>query len=143
MTTSKHFATNAYTAKAQNKAFASPGHRAILSMRRSPMKYCTSTTYTWAGGKMADDFSNYIWLFLTRTCGKSSAVKELTAWNVAFGLAKLWISDQGSHFKNEMLQKTAEALQTKHNFTSAYHAQSNGSVEAVCREVICGTRALI
>ena len=92
---------------------------------------------------LKDDFSNYIWLFLTRTCDTCSAVKALTAWNAAFGLAKIWISDQGSHFKNEVLQKTSEALQTKHHFTSAYHAQSNGSVEVVCREVIRGTRALL
>ena len=45
--------------------------------------------------------------------------------------------------QNEVLHKTAEALKTKHHFTSAYYAQINGSVEVVCREVIRGTRALL
>lgn len=41
------------------------------------------------------------------------------------------------------MNKLALTLGTKLQFTSAYHAQSNGNVEAVCREVIRACRALI
>ena len=53
---------------------------------------------------LKDDFSNYI-CFLTRKCDTRSAVKALTNWATSFGLAKIWISDQGSHFKMKCCKK--------------------------------------
>ena len=54
-----------------------------------------------------------------------------------------WVSDQGSHFKNEVMLTLQRELHTRHHFTSAYHPQSNGTVEVVCREVIRALRALL
>ena len=41
------------------------------------------------------------------------------------------------------MAKLAAALGPRHHFTSAYHAQSNGTVEVVCRETIRACRALL
>ena len=41
------------------------------------------------------------------------------------------------------MTKLAAVLETRHHFTSAYHAQSNGTVEVVCRETIRACRALL
>ena len=92
---------------------------------------------------LKDDFSNYVWLVNTRTCDTDGVVEALREWISCFGAPKIWISDQGSHFKNEVMAKLAAVLKTKHHFTSAYHAQSNGTVEVVCRETLRACRALI
>ena len=41
------------------------------------------------------------------------------------------------------MEKLAAVLGTRHPFTSAYHAQRNGTVEVVCRETIRACRALL
>ena len=92
---------------------------------------------------LKDDFSSFVWLVKTRTCDTDSAVQALKDWITTFGAPKTWVSDQGSHFKNEVMAKLAATLGTRHHFTSAYHAQSNGTVEVVCRETIRACRALL
>jgi Integrase core domain len=60
---------------------------------------------------LKDDLSGYLWLVTCRTADAAATVDALMRWFAVFGVAPLWISDRGSHFKNEFvrLQKELKA----------------------------------
>ena len=70
---------------------------------------------------------------------EARATKDATADKVAeflfkeiicrHGCPKIMISDNGSHFRNQVVKQLCEKYGIKHNFTSPYHPQSNGLVE--------------
>ena len=39
------------------------------------------------------------------------------------------MTDQGTHFKNKLIDSLCEKFETKHRFSSPYHPQTNGMVE--------------
>jgi hypothetical protein len=56
----------------------------------------------------------------------------------------LWISDRGSHLKNEVVQRVQkEELKAKHHFTTANCPWSNGTIESACKQVIRAFRAVL
>lgn len=55
---------------------------------------------------------------------------------------KIWASDQGTHFKNEVMDLLAKDYNISHHFTTAYSPWSNSTVEAVNRNVMAACRAL-
>ena len=70
---------------------------------------------------------------------EAKALKEATSEKVVeflykeiicrHGCPKVIISDNGSHFRNKVVDELCEKYEIKHNFTSPYHPQSNGLVE--------------
>ena len=70
-------------------------------------------------------------LVKTRNCDTDSAVESLKDLITNFGAPKTLVSNQGSHFKNEVMAKLAAVLGSRQYFTSAYHAQSNGTIEVI------------
>jgi IS30 family transposase len=70
-------------------------------------------------------------------------VEALVWWFAAFGVAKTWVSDRGSHFKNRVMDGVRKALRTQHHFTTAYSPWANGTAERACREVLRAVRALL
>jgi transposase InsO family protein len=46
-----------------------------------------------------------------------------------FGVPAHILTDQGTHFRNELVHSLTVALGCKHTFVTAYHPQSNGQVE--------------
>eukprot|EP00171_Calliarthron_tuberculosum_P022775 IDg22775t1 len=69
--------------------------------------------------------------------------EELIRWFAAFGVVEQWVSDRGTHFKNQLIRLLRESLKSEHHFTLAYCPWSNGTVEVVCRELLRATRALL
>src|ERR1700743_1289594 len=67
------------------------------------------------------------------------ALKEATAETTAdfiykgiicrHGCPKVILSDNGTHFKNKLIQQLCEKFEIKHKFSSPYHPQTNGLVE--------------
>jgi hypothetical protein len=55
---------------------------------------------------------------------------------------KTWVSDRGSHLKNEVVRSFREKTRGLHHFTLAYCRLRNGTVERVCTELLRATRAL-
>ena len=47
-----------------------------------------------------------------------------------------WFSDQGSNFKNQVMEYLAKSLGAKHNFSTPYVPWSNGTVESVCKQAL-------
>ncbi|KAK1947592.1 Retrovirus-related Pol polyprotein from transposon opus [Phytophthora citrophthora] len=56
--------------------------------------------------------------------------------NDRFGVAPVWISDQGSHFKAEIVGELRRRLKARHEFTVVYSPWINGSVERANLEIM-------
>jgi Integrase core domain len=66
-----------------------------------------------------DDLSGYLWLVPCRTADATATVDALMRWFAVFDVVLIWISDRGSHFKNEVVQRVQKELKAKHHFTAA------------------------
>jgi len=92
---------------------------------------------------LRDDLSSYIWLWPTEDTTAASAAEELCVWIGVFGAMVWLVSDQGSHFKNALINSLTQEIRAKHHFTTAYSPWANGSVERICREVLRSSKALL
>jgi transposase InsO family protein len=54
-----------------------------------------------------------------RTADAAATVDALMRWFAVFGVVLLWISDRGSHIKNEAVRRVQKELKVKHHFTAA------------------------
>ena len=52
-----------------------------------------------------------------------------------FGVPRLFISDEGTHFCNAELSKVLEHYDVQHKMASPYHQQTNGQVEISNSEI--------
>jgi transposase InsO family protein len=69
---------------------------------------------------LKDDFSSYARLFLARAADAETTARALTDWFSTFGVCRDWVSDRGSHFKNEVVRILKEQNRCAHRFTLAY-----------------------
>ena len=91
---------------------------------------------------LKDDFSGYVWLCPHDAADSTSVATSMLDLFASFGTWRTWVSDQGSHFKNEVVSSIQEAFQAKHHFVLAYTPWANGTVESLCKQVLRGLRAL-
>ncbi len=92
---------------------------------------------------LKDDFSGY---FFLRVCEKTDAettAELLVEYFTTFVPVLSWFSDQGTHFKNEVMKILARPTRANHNFSTPYVPWSNGTVESVCKQVLHVMPALI
>jgi transposase InsO family protein len=92
---------------------------------------------------LKDDRSGYLWLVPAKAADAETTVESLASWFTTFGVVETWVSDQGSHFKNKLVDGVRCALRTRHHFTTAHSPWANGTVERACREVLRAVRALL
>jgi RNase H-like domain found in reverse transcriptase/Reverse transcriptase (RNA-dependent DNA polymerase)/Integrase core domain/Integrase zinc binding domain/Chromo (CHRromatin Organisation MOdifier) domain len=92
---------------------------------------------------MKDDFTNYVQLFHAANATASVVADALSAWFALFGLVRRWTSDQGSHFRNAVIEDLAARLGARHHFVTSYCPWANGSVEVLNRVVLRTLRALL
>ena len=92
---------------------------------------------------LKDDFSGYIWLIPTKAVTAEVVADALISWFSSFGVVTQWVSDRGTHFKNELVKLLRDQVRADHHFTLAYCPKSNGTVEVVCRELIRAIRAIL
>jgi transposase InsO family protein len=92
---------------------------------------------------LKDDLSGYLWLVPCRTADSAATFDALMRWFAVFGVVLLWISDRGSHFNNEVVQRVQKELKAKHHFTTANCPCSNGTIEFACKQVIRAFRAVL
>jgi Integrase core domain len=85
---------------------------------------------------LKDDLGGYLWLVPCRTADAAATVNALMRWLAVFGVVLLWISDRGSHCKNEVVRQVQKGLKAKHHFTTANCPWSNGTIETACKQVI-------
>lgn len=90
-----------------------------------------------------DDFSTFTWLWPCRDPSALSASDGILHWCATFGIAPFWLSDQGNHFRNALLQEVRHRLRAEHHFVSVYSLWANGAVERVNRELVRLMRTLL
>ncbi len=90
-----------------------------------------------------DDLSSYTWLHVAAHADAETCAAALARWIRTFGAMTHWVSDQGTHFKNQVMAALADAYCIAHKFTVAYSPWVNGTVEAVMRTVQASCRALL
>lgn len=92
---------------------------------------------------LKDDFSGYAWLSATDSATAAHAAEVLSRWNRTFTAPAYWISDQGSHFMNVLLETMARDYNIRHMPTVAYSPWVNGTVERLNRDILAALRALL
>ena len=75
-----------------------------------------------------DDHSGYVWLLPASETTAEFVAQSLISWFAAFGTVRQWISDRGTHFKNEVVRQLKEKTNSMHHFTLAYCPWTNGTV---------------
>jgi hypothetical protein len=92
---------------------------------------------------LKDDLSGYLWLVPSRTTDAAATVDALMRWFAVFGDVLLWMSERGSHFKNEVVRRAQKEIKAKNHFTAANCPWSNGTIDCACKQVIRAFRAVI
>ena len=92
---------------------------------------------------MKDDLSGYVWIKGFESANAEAAAELVSQWVASFGCMKWMVTDQGSHFANELIRELTKEYKVKHHFTTAYSPWTNGSIERVCREALRACHALL
>ncbi|ETO66354.1 hypothetical protein F444_16481 [Phytophthora nicotianae P1976] len=90
-----------------------------------------------------DDASKFVWLMPTDAATADNTFDFLMDWFACFGVCRFWVSDQGTHFKNKVIEDMQHAMGSHHHFTTARCPWANGTVEVVNREILRCCRALL
>lgn len=90
-----------------------------------------------------DDLSSCRWLCPTRLADAECASTEIGRWIRVFSAMHWWVSNQGCHFRNRMMQTMASTHRIRHSFTAAYSPWVNGTVENAMRHVRVACTSLL
>ena len=91
-----------------------------------------------------DKFSHFMEIFAEEAATAATTARCLHQWFGRYGVAYAWVSDQGSHFKNQVIAEVARLnLVPVHHFVVAYSPWANGSVERGNREILGLLRILL
>jgi transposase InsO family protein len=89
------------------------------------------------------DASKMVWLFPTADATATFVKQSLLQWFAVFGICYEWVSDQGTHFKNQVIGELQHVLGAHHHFTTARCPWANGTVEVVMRQLLRLFRACL
>ncbi|KAE8877505.1 hypothetical protein PF003_g38398 [Phytophthora fragariae] len=92
---------------------------------------------------LKDGMSGYVELVACLQATADTAYRALIDWFKRFGVVHQWASDQGAHFRNQIIEQLQRALGEHHHFVTAYTPWANGTVEVVNREVLKAMKALL
>jgi hypothetical protein len=92
---------------------------------------------------MKDVASKFLLLHPTKTATGLDAVNGLLSWVSLFGVVHQWISDQGTHFRNEVVAESTHRLSAWHHFTTARCPWANGTVENAMKQLLRLFRVLL
>uniref|UniRef100_H3H3G8 Integrase catalytic domain-containing protein n=1 Tax=Phytophthora ramorum TaxID=164328 RepID=H3H3G8_PHYRM len=92
---------------------------------------------------LKDGMSGFVELISFADATADNAYQGLIDWFKRFGVEPQWVSDQGAHFRNQIIELLQRALGVQHHFTTAYTPWANGTVKVVNREILKCVRALL
>jgi hypothetical protein len=90
-----------------------------------------------------DGLSGFVELFGSQHCAAEDALAGLMSWFARYGIVHMWVSDQGAHFRNEVMNQLRRTLGAQHHFVTAYSPWANGTVEVVNRQLLRFLRAVL
>ena len=67
-----------------------------------------------------DNLSSYFWLVGCASADAETAAEALSKWITVFTAMDMWVSDQGSHFKNMLMRILASDFKIRHHYVTAY-----------------------
>nr|CCA21802.1 AlNc14C134G7048 [Albugo laibachii Nc14] len=80
---------------------------------------------------LKDDMSGYVELILCSTASADNVQRALLEWFKRPGIVKTWVSDRGSHFKHQFIEKMKLFMGSQHHFPTAYRLWATGTVDVV------------
>ncbi|KAE8978399.1 hypothetical protein PR001_g24855 [Phytophthora rubi] len=92
---------------------------------------------------LKDELTHYCELVAADAADSQTAVVAILDWNKRFGAPPAWMSDKGSHFKNEVVELLAERLGASHQFAPVCTPWINGTVERVNRDILQVLRVML
>ena len=90
-----------------------------------------------------DSYSNYVRLIGCEAANSYIVADSLVEWMSMFTKPDIFVSDQGSHFKNIVISELTRILQVDHHFVTAYCPWANSSVERVNRDILVVLQSLL
>jgi hypothetical protein len=89
-----------------------------------------------------DDLSGFTRLKCCESANALFVAINLIDWIADFGIPKIQVSDQGSHFKNKVISEINSQLKSRHHFTTAYSPFANGSIEIIVKDFLTTLKKL-
>ncbi|ETV63678.1 hypothetical protein H257_19389, partial [Aphanomyces astaci] len=88
------------------------------------------------------DASNMVWFFPAPEATATFVKYCLLQWFAVFAVCYEWVSEQGTHFKNQVIAELQHVLGA-HHFTTARCLWANGTVEVVMQQLLRLFRACL
>jgi hypothetical protein len=92
---------------------------------------------------LKDDFSHHLELVACGEATASATAKCLISYFSRYGVVQTWITDQGPHFRNAVIEDVRRILKVEHHFVTPLSPWANGSVERTNRDLLKVLRALL
>lgn len=92
---------------------------------------------------LKDELTHFCELVACDSASSDVAAAAIMDWNKRFGLPMMWMSDCGSHFKNQLMGELSARLQTEHKFSPVYSPWINGTVERLNRDLLKVVRVML
>ena len=92
---------------------------------------------------LKDAASHFVHLVPCVTPTADVAAKAIMSWMAKEGKPSIWVSDNGSHFKNATMQFIAQTMHSQQHFVIAYSPWKNGAVERVNRDILQLCRTML
>ncbi|KAJ0392214.1 hypothetical protein P43SY_008832 [Pythium insidiosum] len=92
---------------------------------------------------LKDELTHYCELVACDSPTSSVTAAAILDWAKRFGLPALWVSDNGSHFKNALLENLRDRMKALHTFVPVYTPWINGTVERLNRDILQVMRTLL
>ncbi|KAF0700908.1 Aste57867_8594 [Aphanomyces stellatus] len=83
------------------------------------------------------------WFWESDVANAQVVARCLLQWFAVFGVCYHWVTDQGSHFKNEVIAELQHVLGAHHHFTTARCPWANGTVESAMKITLKTFRSLL
>ena len=84
---------------------------------------------------LKDEYSGFVELIPCKACDHQPVAEAIAWWCARYGVPDCIRSDQGSHFKNKVIQTLADSYGITFKFTLPYCPWSNGAVEIVNKTI--------
>lgn len=92
---------------------------------------------------LKDDLTHFCELIACESANGSVAVSAVLDWNKRFGLPEMWVSDNGSYFRNTVMEDIKNRLGALQRFVPVYTPWLNGTVERLNRGILQVVRVLL